>query len=77
MAQTDELGHQEALHTAYIMTCMWSDFIEEHEAVSSNPELKAQAEQISEALNDFYQALARVTVEKFGRNVDDHDRTTD
>lgn len=71
MAQTDEFGHQEALHTTYIMTRMWSDFIEDHEAISSNPELKNQAEQISEALNDFYQAVARVTVEKFGRNVDE------
>ncbi|BET60304.1 hypothetical protein GEO60473_33440 [Geobacter sp. 60473] len=71
MAKPDKLGHQEALHTAYIMTCMWSDFIENHEAVSSNPELKTQAERISEALNDFYQAVARVTVEKFARNVEE------
>ena len=70
MARPDELSHQEVLHTAYIMTRMWSDFIEDHEAVSSNPELKAQAERISEELNDFYQAVARVTVDKFGKNVD-------
>lgn len=59
MAQPDELRRQEALHTAYIMTCMWSDFIEDHSTVSGNPELKAMAAQISEALNDFYQAVAR------------------
>lgn len=70
MAQIDEFGHHEALHTAYIITCMWSDFIEGHEAVSSNPELKAQSERISEELNDFYQAIARVMDEKFGSNVD-------
>lgn len=70
MARPDELGHQEVLHTAYILTCMWSDFIEDHEVISSNPELKAQAERISEELNDFYQAIACVTVDKFGGNVD-------
>ncbi|HMN13866.1 MAG TPA: hypothetical protein PKD55_16250 [Bellilinea sp.] len=66
-----ELSHQEALHTAYIMTCIWSDFIEDHKTVGENPELKAMAERISEELNDFYQAVGRVTVEKFGRNVDE------
>lgn len=70
MPQTDELGHQEALHTVYIMTSMWSDFIEDHSAIAENPELKAEAEKISEMLNDFYQAVARVTFEKFGRNVE-------
>lgn len=71
MTQTDEFRYQEALHTAYIMTCMWSDFIEDHEAVSSNLELKAMAERISEDLNGFYQTVARVVVEKFGINVDE------
>ena len=67
MSSIGELGHQEALHTAYIMTCMWSDFIEDHEAVSSNPELKAMAERLSKELNDFYQTVARVIDEKFER----------
>lgn len=70
MSSGDEFGHQEALHTAYIMTCMWSDFIEDHEVVSSDPKLKAQAERISEELNGFYQAVARVMDEKFSSNVD-------
>lgn len=60
MAQTDELGHHEALHTAYIMARMWSDFVEDHATVAGNPELKAKAEQISEGLNAFYQAVGRL-----------------
>lgn len=71
MSSVDEFGHHEVLHTAYLMTRMWSDFIDGHDAVSTNPELKAEAKRINEELNDFYQSVARVIVEKFGSNVDE------
>lgn len=71
MAETDEFGHHEVLHTAHIFNCMWSDHIVDHAAVASNPELKAQADRISETLYDFYAAVSGVIVEKFGRNMDE------
>lgn len=65
MAQTDRYGHHEVLHLAHVFECMWSDFILEHGAVVANPELKAQAEQIAEAIGGFYVAVGGVIGEKF------------
>lgn len=54
MAKPDGLSHHEVLHTAHIIGCIWSDHVLDHAAVQGNPELKAQAEKIAEAIGAFY-----------------------
>lgn len=65
MTQTDSYGHHEVLHLANVIERMWADFILEHGAVLANPELKAQAEKISEAIGGFYVAVGGVIGERF------------
>lgn len=54
---TDPFLTHEVLHTAHIIGCIWSDHILDHAAVQGNPELKAQAEKVAEAIGAFYVAV--------------------
>lgn len=54
---TDEFAKHEVLHTAHIIESMWCDFVLEHEAVAADPDLKAEAVRIAEAIAAFYQAV--------------------
>lgn len=57
MAEIDEFGHHEVLHTAHVFECMWSDHIVDHAVVAADPELRAEAMRIAEAIAGFYQLV--------------------
>jgi hypothetical protein len=52
------MGRHEALHMAHVAVCIFEDHVAEHPAVALNPRLKAQAQTVTRALADFYQAVA-------------------
>ena len=61
--QTDKFGHHEVLHTAFIMSEMWDNYILKHLVVVGNPELRAAAERIGDEIGAFYQLVG-------GQNLD-------
>lgn len=66
MPVDDKFGYHELLHTAHIMTCMWSDHIEGHGALETDPELKAEADRIGQEVASFYGKVAVASDRKFG-----------
>lgn len=53
----DAFSIHEVLHTAHVFGCIWSDHILDHAAVVADPELRAEAEKIAEAIGAFYQLV--------------------
>lgn len=67
MAVDDEFGYHEVLHTAHIMTCMWSDHIIDHGAVCLDSELREEADRIGSEIANFYQKVAIISDRKFDK----------
>ena len=53
--ERDEFHRHEALHTAYLASDFFDRHLLEQDFVQSDPDLRAKANQISEALGEFYQ----------------------
>lgn len=54
---SDEFAKHEVLHTAHIIESMWCDFVLEHPATVADPDLRAEAVRIAEAIGAFYVAV--------------------
>ena len=59
MSAPDPFLAHEALDRTAMIAQIWSDFIEHHRFVATDPELQRAAAAIGEALGDFYQQLGR------------------
>jgi hypothetical protein len=57
MAQTDEFGRHEVLHTAHIIASNFEEFICDHGYVLSDAELQRAAEEMLERLGAFYELV--------------------
>jgi hypothetical protein len=55
MDKPDKYHFHEAMDRAHVISCIFHEHIVEHTAVKATPELRAKAEEIAEALWDFYQ----------------------
>lgn len=64
MAEEYPIGWHEVLDRAHIAASMWSDFITDHFMVVSNPDVTEKAEQIEEAMAEFYQTIGRIIHDK-------------
>lgn len=58
MANQDELKRHEVVHTASIIMAMFDEHLLSHEAVESDPEVKAGAQAAFDELFAFYQLAA-------------------
>ncbi|GEM_PF-6815120 len=56
----DAAGAFAAMDRASVASCFFDDHLLEHEFVQAHPQLRKQAESISDALADFYQQCASV-----------------
>jgi hypothetical protein len=56
----DALSMHELLDRSYLVMELFGQYVLEHHALESLPELKAQAEAVHQALFDFYQAVAAI-----------------
>lgn len=70
MSELDTYHYHEALDRAHVMSCIFQDHIVENSAVKATPELKAKADEIAEALAEFYQLCGNVSFE-FDENNDE------
>ena len=59
MTRVDKWHRHEAMDRVAMMMDMWSQFIEEHPAITSVPALKSMAEFIGEEMADLYQLAGR------------------
>jgi len=57
MSKPDPFSRHEVLHTSHLIADMFDRHIADHAFTRSQPDLSAQAEAISDALNAFYQAV--------------------
>lgn len=64
MSAKDEFSFHEALHTAHVLICAWSDHVTDHPAVKGNKKLREAAENAERAMADVYQIIG---AEKYSR----------
>lgn len=63
MSPIDTYHYHEALDRAHMISCIFHEHIVEHKAVQASAELKAKADEIAEALGEFYQMCGTVSAD--------------
>ena len=61
MSKIDTYHYHETVDRAHMISCIFHDHIVEHRAVKATPELRAKADEIAEALGEFYQMCGNVS----------------
>jgi hypothetical protein len=60
----DSYHHHEVMDRSYLAAEFFAQHLQEHPAVEADPQLKAAAEKVLDALVDFYQLAATKTTGK-------------
>jgi len=63
MSKIDTYHYHEATDRTHMISCIFHEHIVEHTAVKASPELRAKADEIAEALGEFYQMCGTVSAE--------------